>query len=396
MSSLARGAQKLVATILAALLGTAALAGCGSSAPAGTGRSTAGSGDALARSATIDKAVSDAFHGSTFRRPAEGSPAAVPGKTVWLISAGLGIPETVDYAQHFRAAAKALGWNARVYDGKFEPNEQLTGVRGAVQAKVDAILLYAIDCAPVRAGLEQARRAGIVIVGSESADCDRVTPPGPHLFSGETRYTQGDLFAWERFIGRLQADYVLWKTKGAAEVVVLDETDSALTRLNYEGFAAEMKAQCPACASHPVEITGADIGPALQQKVRQALLRYPRANAFVAPYDGLMTGGAAGAIRASGRNDRILSVAGVGQPSAISLIRSDGGLDAGYGVPLGWEAYDSMDIINRIFAKAKLRPSGIGLSLYDAGEGLPAKGKGYVPPIDYVSAYEAAWAGGSR
>jgi ribose transport system substrate-binding protein len=343
--------------------------------------------------ARAKQAVDSLYTGDTFKTPASDSPKAVPGKNVWLISFTLSLAETQHYARAFKAAGKALGWKTTAFDGKFSADQYLNGIRQAITDKADGILLYGVDCAVTQSALKQVRAAGIKVVGSESVDCDDAKKGAPSYFDGATTYTQGDLATWERFIGAAQANYLIDKLNGKVEAIELYETDTNLTQYNHQGFQAEMKKNCPACKIDTVEITGADFGPALQQKVAQALLRFPNANAMEASYDGIFLAGPAAALRASGRNDKVMSVAGVGEAPAINLSHANGGLDAGYGVPLAWEAYDSMDILNRLFAKAKMSNSGIGLGLYDRERNLPAKGQAYDAPIDFAKAYEAAWTG---
>lgn len=376
----------------AVVIAAAAAAGCGSNGVASTGGSSAGSGNTSAAVARAQAAVNAAYEGTTFKTPATDSPPAARGKNIWAVIFSLGIPQTKEYADAVRAAGKALGWNVTIFDGKGSPNEYLNGIADAVTAHADGLLLYGVDCASVTAGLRRARAAGLKIVGSESMDCNQAKPGAQGYFDGQTEYTQGDLLAWERWIGELQADWIAVKTKGKAEALEIFENDTGLTTLNHQGFQAGMKKNCPGCPIDTIEFTANDFGPALQQKVSQALLQHPNINSAEASYDGIFTSGAAAAIRSSGRKGQIKAIAGVGSTSAIQLIHDNAGLNAGYGVPLGWEAYDSMDILNRLFKGAKLSPSGIGLGLYDADRGLPPAGKEWTSPIDYVKAYEAAWA----
>ncbi len=380
-----RISRKLVVAVAVAV----AVAGCGGN---GSSESTldVSAGFDAAGLARAQQGVEVAYLGESFKMPAVDSPKAVPGKNIWVIVFALGIPETETYAKAAREAGDALGWRVTVFDGKGSPDTYLAGIRNAITAKADGIILYGVDCASVTSGLKQAKAAGVKIVGSEAFDCDDLEKGAPSYFDGTTRYTQGDVTRWMQYIGEVQADAIIAKTNGKADVIDLYETDLHLTRLNHAGFLSQMKKNCPDCKIHTVEFTALDFGK-LQQKVEQALLQYPDANAMVAPYDGVFVAGAAAAVRGSGRKDTIFAVAGVGEAPAIELIRSNGGLDAGYGVPLGWETYDSMDILNRIFSGAKFGNSGIGLGFYDKEQGLPPAGQAWTSPIDYKKAYEDKW-----
>jgi len=71
------------------------------------------------------------------------------------------------------AAAQALGWKTKVFDGQFGADDAYdTGIRQAVAAKATAILLIGIDCNTAKAGLEAAKSAGIPVLGANSFDCN--------------------------------------------------------------------------------------------------------------------------------------------------------------------------------------------------------------------------------
>ena len=203
----------------------------------------------------------------------------------------------------------------------------MRGVRRAIADGADGIVLYAIDCAAIQAGLEQAAKAKIKVVGVESADCNQTSADGRQLFDGSLEYTQGDIVGWERGLGEAQAAWIATQTGGKrAEVIELYETDLYLTRLVHQGFVAGLKRYCPSCEIvDTVEFGGVDFGPKLQEKTTQALLQHPEATALAAPYDGVFQGGVAAAVRGSGRKDTISSIGGVGESAALDLIRKDAG-----------------------------------------------------------------------
>src|SRR5207244_3512101 len=70
------------------------------------------------------------------------------------------------------------------------------GIRQAIAAKADGIILWAVDCAPVKAPLQDAKKAGIPVVGWEAIDCDQTIDKAgqvkasgqPGLFSATITY----------------------------------------------------------------------------------------------------------------------------------------------------------------------------------------------------------------
>ena len=71
---------------------------------------------------------------------------AQAGYRVALVSSGVQSPTGTAMANGAKAAAKLLGWDFSVYDGKYEPSAYQGGIRQAISQNADAIWLYSIDC----------------------------------------------------------------------------------------------------------------------------------------------------------------------------------------------------------------------------------------------------------
>lgn len=73
------------------------------------------------------------------------------------------------------------------------------------------------------------------------------------------------------------------KTNGKAKVVIDTETDQWTTVLSSKGIRREI-AKCSGCSVvGDATFVGTDLGPALQQKIQQALVQHPEANATSRP-----------------------------------------------------------------------------------------------------------------
>ncbi len=390
-----RGRRRLGGAIGAGLV-CCGLIACGSSSPSGTtGVSSGAARDTGGSEATT--ALASSFAGRAYGEPPKTSPRPQPGKRVWVIDVGLASEGGAAWAKAAQRAGDAMGWDVTVFDGKFTPSEYLNGIRAAIGAKADGILLVSIDCSTVKAGLQEARKAGIAISAVESFDCSEIDPEAPSLFDASVIYRVGGkparLAEQDREMGRLQADWVARATDGKGKIVLFKGTDNRASILIHDGFVQRIREVCAGCEiAATVPFTSADIqGSGFRQKLEQALLKNPTANAVVAPYDDPLVAGAAAAIVTSGRNDDLAVVAGTGFADAVGLIKENKGLDAGYGLAEGWESYAGMDNLNRVFHGQKAVPSGIALGLVDRDH-LPAAGA-YEPPVDYATAYERAWAG---
>jgi ribose transport system substrate-binding protein len=372
-----------------------ALAACGSSSDEGDSAATAANAPAPAADAAgsgVEEAkqrLEALYSGVTFKEPPASGPKPQAGKNIWLIDFGLAAAEGALVADGTKAAGAELGWKVTVYDGKFEPARFLDGVRQAIAAKADGIFLYAVDCAPVKAALQQAKAAKIMVVGAESLDCGEGDAA---LYDGSVSYSQGGFLEWAASAGSAEADWAIAQTNGKANVINLFQNDTASTKAIQSGFVKGLES-CSGCkVAQTVTFGGTELGPKLQEKVQQAILKNPEANVLMVPYDGALTAGVNAAVMASGRNAELNVVAGGGLGPNMDLVRKDRGQDAGYSTSLEWEGWAALDAFNRLFNGQQPEPSGIGMQVFDKDHNMPASGP-WIPKVDFVAAYKRAWKG---
>ena len=343
--------------------------------------------------------VDQLYAGASYSEPEGDAPKPQPGKKLWAITYGLAASAGAEAAEGAKEAGEAIGWDVRVFDGKFDPNNYLTGIRQAIAAKADAIYLYAIDCPVVKAGLEDAKEAGVAVVAAEAADCDDLKPGAPSLFTTDNGAYNGGPFTskkltygpWIENWGAAQASAIIAHTKGKAKIIDFYETDTESTLRLDVGLRREVAA-CAECEIvETVKFTGADFGPSLQAKAEQALLQHPEANAVFGSYDAPITSGIAAAVRASGRSDKLYVSGGEGDPPNVELVREGKGQNGGVADPVAWQSFAAVDALNRVFQGQKSAPNGIGFMLWDKDHNLPQKGEQVQPPIDFKSAYFRSW-----
>jgi ribose transport system substrate-binding protein len=390
------------ALLLVGLLFAALLAGCGgggsstSSTTAEASGSTAAEGEGGAASPAwlkeAEAQVAIAYKGTNTHPPTSG-PAAVPGKDIWIISCGQSQESCSGPVGSAQEAAEGIGWKVTVFDGKFDPSQYSQGIRDAIAANADGILLQAIDCPLVKRPLEEAKSAGIPVVALQAADCNDVEPGAPKLFTAPIHYGTGieNYAAYVRAWAAVKADWIIDRSEGKAVVLNFAEEDLPTTALINAGFTEEMK-KCTTCEVIDVKFAATDLGPKLQEKAQQALLKYPNATYVHAPYDSTVTAGIGPAVVASGRAGDIEVMGGEGYPPNIELIREGEQQNAANGFIELWTGYAGVDTLNRLFAGAKLVPQGIGWQLIDAEHNLPASGP-YTGGIDFAPAYEKIWSG---
>lgn len=390
-----RARIRTVGLLVLAALALGALAACGSGATGSPASAKAGAG---AQPLSYFDDLTKKFYGSLNTAPPADSPPAFKGAHIYAVPYGVAAPSSEYWLQGLRDATSALGWKLTVVDGKFNSSTQTDGIRQAVAAKADGILTYVLDCAAVQAGAQQAKAAGIPLIYVSGFDCDDLGANGP-----DTAYpignfnvfgTKDGLGNYKDFyeqMGALQAYWAVSKTKGKMKAIVINETDAEVTKMITDGFlhAANMCAGCKTVDT--IDIVAADFGPSLQNKVSQALLSHPDANVVMANYDDIVVSGVAAAVRASGRAGRILVTGTPGYKANIELLH-DGGQDMASAFSVQWEAWASIDRLNRILNGDNELPNiGMGLAITDKTHNLTPKGAAWSPTVDFAALYKKAW-----
>jgi ribose transport system substrate-binding protein len=368
-----------------------ALGACGSDDSASDQSESASSGSAEQVVADARAEVEQLFSQGSFESPPTSGPPIAPGKNVWLVSIGLPSPIDAAVVSSANQAAELVGWDATTCDGKFNPNEQLNCIRSALAAGADGIGTEGFDCASVEAGLKDAADMDIPVVAIQGQDCSEAKPGTPPLFAGVLKYSDGDFVDWAKAFGAAQANWIIDQTEGKAKVIHLKETDAVVLTAISDGFEETM-AKCSTCEIvDTVEFVGGELGPPLQSKLEQALVKNPDANAIDPPYDAVTTSGLSQAVASSGRGDELAIVSGAdGVSASFDLVRS-GAVDAGVGLSPEWEGFALIDGLNRVFNGQEVISSGNGLQLYDAETNLPPPGEPFDTGIDYKAAYEKSW-----
>jgi ribose transport system substrate-binding protein len=229
------------------------------------------------------------------------------------------------------------------------------------------------------------------VVGLYSFDCSEAVPGSPSLFTS-VNYGPGGS-SYTRYAASWAApgaDWVIAETDGKAKLIDFAQTDVPSVKLVGKEFAAEF-AKCTGCkVVSRVTFSSADIGPRLQQKAEQAILKNPDANAVHVPYDGAVVAGIGPAIVASGKSSRLAVVGGEGNPTSIKLIRGDKGQDAANAVDVDWLGWGAVDTLNRALAGEPAAPEGIGWQIVDGEHNISADGT-YDVGVDFKSAYRKVW-----
>ncbi|MEV4001840.1 substrate-binding domain-containing protein [Actinomadura sp. NPDC049753] len=380
------------APILGALLVLSlsiALTACGSSGSQGS----AGTVTSTQVVKESSDAVKRAYAGADYTEPPTGGPQADPGKNIWIISAWQQVHALVYQGREVAAAAGALGWRTRVCDGRNNENGGWGAcVRQATAARADGIVLLAVDCAPVRQALVEAKRGGVEIASFSGFDCDDPTQGGSKpLFDASARYATATptLADFYTRMGRLRADTVIAKTEGKAKILHVSFEDIAMGEYQAKGFTDRIAA-CGGCEIvDSVKISPADV-PSIRQKFETALLKHPQVDVVTVDIDHFFVAGVQQALVSANRPG-LLVVGGECQIDNMNYIRSGKGQQICYGSSAGYRAYATVDALNRAFHGSPSTTAGVGLQIVDKGRNMPAPEAEYTGPIDYAGLYKKAW-----
>jgi ribose transport system substrate-binding protein len=342
--------------------------------------------------ADVDAGYQDALdqlYAGTYQEPKSPITAEpATDKSIWVIPPGLNGEVYAEVADGVEEAADKLGWDVTVFDAKFSPTTMLSGVQQALAAGADGIVTYAVDCPTVENGLKQAKEAGVPTINIAGGECET---PGFDYTVAYPGYASYDEYI--KAFGEAQATYAIAMSDGEANVIMASQTDLEATRLQAEGMKDAL-AECDGCElAGEVKFVGADFGPALQSKISQALLRYPDADVFLAPYDAILTTGGAQSLRSSGRLAQTLVVGGEGSVDGAEMIRTNSGMNACLGYDAAMEAYGGVNYLVILFDGGD--PSdvdnGVGFQACDEAHNLPAEGTNYEAPIDFRASYDRLW-----
>jgi ribose transport system substrate-binding protein len=330
----------------------------------------------------------------SYTQPPTSAPAGAKGKSIWWISCAQAAPSCAVPAEAAAQAAKALGLQFHVADGKNNVGgADAIAVRTALAAKPSAILLYGVECPATESALQQAKAEHVLVMGVETLDCNQVQSGAPQLFTASEAYSAKypNTEAWWRGFGAFSADYIIDASNGHAKVIDNGSTEAGNTGTTDAGFLAEFK-KCSGCSIvKDASYATADLtvnGPWIQA-FRTALVQAPDATATYMPWDEMAAElGGINAITQSGH--KIVAFGGQGAEDGMDLARKGLFIESATRPP-EWSAYAAMDTINRLLQGQPPVDEGIGFQLVLPGTPMGAAGTPYEPAIAYKADYFKIW-----
>lgn len=376
--------------VLATGLALASTAACGSS----DSDSSKGGDDASASASVADakEALAPYYKIRVFPIPTEG-PSAAAGKRIWIVSCGQQSPGCAAGVDAGKTAAEALGWTVNVADGNFGQNDGYSkGIRQAVAAKADAVLLYGFSCESVTAAANDAQEAGVKIVSTLACGDD-----GTLTLAADVP----DPVAYNQLAGELSAWKVIEETDGKANVLLYNISGEETSEASAKGFTSVID-KCASCSVKQIDVPIQNLGPQLGAKVQSDLLANGNANAIQIPYASVYELGVKAGLARVNRDIFVMSAQQ--STSLYSDMHASGKVTLGTVTTYspGQESWAAIDQLNRLLNGEPVVPEGAFIGVTDAENNLPAEGEAFdssseseffTTKFPYQDAYKKLWNG---
>jgi ribose transport system substrate-binding protein len=211
-------------------------------------------------------------------------------------------------------AAHALGWSVSdiSYDGT--PDSLDSGFQQAIAEKPTAIFITGVEPNQITPLLAQTKKDGILVFDDGAA----TTPTGP-TGNGLDGVVIGS--SYYKLQGKLEADWIIEKSHGKANVAVFNLTLYHVLTIADQAFEAELKAKCPGCSSHTVDLQVSDIGTDVPQIAVSTIQANPSVNYALFAFAALLPGVSSAFATAGLQKVQVVSVSPVA--SDFDALRAD-------------------------------------------------------------------------
>jgi ribose transport system substrate-binding protein len=346
---------------------------------------------ALADAGFLDRMKADvsaatAPGGGTWDGPTSG-PKAAKGKTVVFVSLTQNSSGNNDASKGAGDAAKALGWNYSVIDGKGNATDSASALQQAIALKPDGIILGSIDPQSNKAALDQASAAGIKIVSWHST-----STPGPvpdaHIFVNVS--TPPDQIAY------LAGEYAVVHSNGMAQAEVISDRQYQIVVTKSDAIEKAIK-ECDTC-----KLLSEDNGPFGEVPQRtpsltnSLLQKYGKDLGYMLTFNDVYFDFVVPTLKSAGidpGSPPYLISAGDGSESAYQRIRTGQFQIATVPEPATMHGWQLVDELNRAFAGQQ--PSGyvtkVHLVTKDNIDADGGKDNRYDPQNGYQDQYKKIW-----
>jgi ribose transport system substrate-binding protein len=262
------------------------------------------------------------------------------GKSITIIICGAQGATCVRVGQGAEDAAKALGYQTKVVDGRGTPDGWNEAVRNAVSDKADGIVLVAIPPGLVQGAITAAKKAGIPV----SATLSVLGPP-----------TDAKVAYDSSAVGRANAAWMVKDSGGKVKVMNVREDAFQDTIPAFTVSQKLLPGYCDGCeVAKEIKFTFATAANTLSGDVAQALQSSPDVNYIHIPFDAITPLVQQG-IKQAGRTGKV-KIIGTGAEAVSIKAMNEGDMAQSLCTPAEWMGWQGVDALARIFAGQKVPP----------------------------------------
>ena len=310
------------------------------------------------------------------------SPKPYASKRIAVISCCQAAEGAARPARAIVEAGKLLGWTVDVFDGKGDPQEQNKALNAAVDARYDGIALVFTDTTTVSDGVKRALdvKIPLITLGSLRNTPDTI-PDVSHDWVAH---------------GRAIASYMIWKSNGKVDALLLKNTDLYITEHGqFKGTYDVLsdKSACPGCKFVVKDWALANLDTQPGDIASASVQADPKVN-WVWCFDACMSRVA----RTLQANGTAASIQGAGfdcngeniQLMKDGIVQSVSACD-----PRDWEAYAVIDDLNRMMHGQPAVAQNIPIKMVDrdtVGQLSEDEIKnGWQGDVDFRAQYRKLW-----
>lgn len=325
---------------IAAVLVASLLAACGSDSNGGGSSDNAASSDD-SNVAYATQQIERYKKIPTFTAPGPSFDAAkaMKGKSIVQIPFATTIPFHQGAVKGMQDAAKSLGLDFRVWTNTGQVSQWDQGLKVATSQNASAVDLFTITPDTVAAPIAAARKAGVKVISTQAYGI------------GQEHFKDLDAEIPFKYaeVGRLLADWVIMKTGGKANVLLLGADNSPNTFPLKDAFNAEMAKRCTNdCKTKYISVATPNWATQLQPDVQAAVVADPNINYVVPMYDGMATPVVA-ALRQTHNTKNMPIATFNGSPNVLDMVRN-GTVAMDIGEPAQWVGRAVLDADMRVIA----------------------------------------------
>ncbi len=334
----------------------------------------AAAGLSTTAAASLDRALHAAMAPSHFAPPGPAiDPAPLKGKLIFTIPVSSAIPFCSVVDRQMDGYAHRLGLHFSAWENNAQLAQWAQGFTAAQQHKAALVNVFCgLDPATVAPQVHETLAAHIPVVAAHTY------AQGQPPLAGLSAIIYGAYIP----AAKLEADWVIRQTDGAADVLVITSPGTANSPFVQKALAAQFAKYCPGCKVRYIGVNAPDWPTKIGPQVQSAILSDPKLNYIIPIYDGMVQF-VVPPIIATGSGARVKVASFNATPAVLDMIRTGTIVTFDIGEDTSWLAGAIIDQDMRVLLNKPLIPNYIsGLRAFTktnvAAAGVPAKlGQGY-------------------